>query len=526
MLRKPTTRFALSVGILGILVPVLAALYLAHRQSMDDEVRLARVMAGEVLRRAETAGDQAVAANRRLSEFNDVDPCSDARIALMRDIGMASSYLQAVGYVENGRLLCSSLGRHGDGIPLGPVAYVSSRGASIRTSVDLGVGAGQRFLVLGRGDCVAAIHADALIDVYVERDDVSLGVLGQDGKQSMSRRGAFSPKWTSELEQEKRDAVFDGNFLIAEQKSNRFDMLAYVAVPAAYLHSRLLSFAIVLVPLAIFLGTASTIGIMKLARQRTSLPAELRAALRRKDFVLHYQPIVDLATDTVVGAEALLRWPTREGLGMGPDLFIPVAEASGMIGQLTSYVLERVAQEVPALLAGNPDYYISINLSATDLHSDAIVESLRKLVQTAGIAPANIVVEATEHSFVDARIARRIVNEIRNLGIRVAIDDFGTGFSSLSHLTTLQTDYLKIDKVFIETAGTDSVTSQVALHIINLGGSMGLTIIGEGVETAVQADFLRKHGVRFAQGWLFHKAMPMDQLLQMDHGETRRTHVA
>lgn len=526
MFRKPTKRVVLIVGILGIVVPVLAALYLAHRQSMEDEVRLARVMAGEVLRRAEAAGDQAVAANRRLSQFDDGDPCSDARIALMRDIGMASSYLQTVGYMEDGRLLCSSLGRHPGGIPLGPVAYVSARGASIRTAVDLGIGEGKRFLLLSRGNCAAAIHPESLVDIYVERGDVALGVLGHDGRQTMSRRGAFDQSWMGELADNNGDAVFDGDYLVAEQKSERYDMLAYVAVPAAYLRSRLYSFAIVLVPLAVALGSASTMGIMKLARQRTSLPGELRAALRRKDFVLHYQPIVALSSGSIVGVEALLRWPTREGLGMGPDLFIPVAEASGMIRQLTEYVIDRVAREAPALLSRHPDYYVGINLSAADLHSEAIVGSLRKLVQTPGINPANIIVEATEHSFVDARIARHVVTAIRALGIRVAIDDFGTGFSSLSHLTTLQTDYLKIDKVFIETAGTDSVTSQVALHIINLGGSMGMKIIGEGVETEVQAEFLRRHGVQFAQGWLFHKAMPIEELLELDPQAARRSRVA
>ncbi len=526
MFRKLTTRFVLSIGILGIAVPVLAALYLADRQSMDGEVRFARVMAGELLRRGEAAGDQAATANHKLSEFKDPDPCSDARIALMRDIGMASSYLQAVGYVEHGRLLCSSLGRHGEGIVLGPIAYVSPSGTSIRTSVDLGVGEGKRFLLLGRGNCVVAINPQALIDVHVERADVSLGILGSGGRQGMSRRGSFDQKWISDLQAEKDGVVFDGKFLVAEQKSKRFDMMAYVAVPAVYLRSRLYSFAVVLVPLALVLGSTSAFGILKLARQRTSLPAALRAALRRKDFILHYQPIVDLDNGSVVGIEALLRWPTREGVGMGPDLFIPVAEASGMIRQLTEFVLERVAREAPEFLSRNPDCYVSINLSAADLHSEAIIESLRKLLQTPGINPDNIIVEATEHSFVDARIASRIVTEIRALGIRVAIDDFGTGFCSLSHLTTLPTDYLKIDKVFIETAAIDSVTSQVALHIINLGGSLGLTIIGEGVETEAQAEFLRKHGVRFAQGWLFHKAMSMDQLLQLDEPTERITRAA
>jgi sensor c-di-GMP phosphodiesterase-like protein len=132
-------------------------------------------------------------------------------------------------------------------------------------------------------------------------------------------------------------------------------------------------------------------------------------------------------------------------------------------------------------------------------------------------------VEVTESSFIDPASANRTIARLHELGIRVAIDDFGTGFSSLSQLTQLRADYLKIDKVFVDAIGTDSVTSEVVLHIIEMARSLKLTLISEGVETQEQADFLHRQGVAFAQGWLFGKAQPLDELLHPgapdDHGD-------
>jgi sensor c-di-GMP phosphodiesterase-like protein len=316
-------------------------------------------------------------------------------------------------------------------------------------------------------------------------------------------------------------SFFDGHHLVTMQRSDAYDLVAYVAVPVAYLRSRLYASAIVLVPIGLVLGSVLWLGILKLARQRTSLAAELRTALKRREFVLRYQPIVELDSSRIVGVEALLRWPSDAEPRLRPDLFIPAAEACGLIGRFTEYVIEQVAVDLPRLLAVQSDCYVSINLASADLHSESIVGTLRKLVETPGIRPTNIIVEATEHSFVDPGSARRAVTEIRALGIRVAIDDFGTGYSSLSHLTNLQTDFLKIDRVFVEAVGTDSATNQVASHIIQIAKSLRLKVTGEGVETEEQAEFLREHGVELAQGWLFSKALPIERLLPLLTQEDR-----
>ena len=192
---------------------------------------------------------------------------------------------------------------------------------------------------------------------------------------------------------------------------------------------------------------------------------------------------------------------------------------SGLIQRFTEYVIAQVAIDGPRFFTRYPGAYISINLSTPDLRSNDVVEWLRRLVTTPGITARNIIVELTERSFLDPTSASDVIGKVQAMGIRVAIDDFGTGFSSLSHLTNLSADYLKIDKVFVDAIGTGSVTSEVVLHIIEMAKSLNLTVISEGVETQGQADLLREQGVTFAQGWLFSKAQPLANLLnQHDTG--------
>jgi EAL domain-containing protein (putative c-di-GMP-specific phosphodiesterase class I) len=183
------------------------------------------------------------------------------------------------------------------------------------------------------------------------------------------------------------------------------------------------------------------------------------------------------------------------------------------------------AIEGPRYFSGNPGTCISVNLSSTDLRSHVLVDWLRRLVTTPGIAPQHIVVEVAEHSFVEPTSAKRIIGKIRDMGLGVAIDDFGTGFSSRSHLTHLSANFLKIEKVFVDAIGTDSVTREVVMLIIGMARSLNLTLISEGVETQEQADFLREQGVTFAQGWLFSKAQPLAALLCLPDADWRTDQV-
>ena len=514
MRKRVATWVTIAVGLLAILSTISVALYLAHRQSVGEKSAAAMAMSGNLLRRADAMGYEAYGAYRQLTQANLADACSDDALALMRDIGMKSHYLQAVGYVHNQRLQCSSFGRYAEGLPLGPAAYVNKVGTQIRPAVDLGLGANRKFLIFEQGHYAAAIHASAMLDVFTDKPDASIGLYGIESTLPLAVRGEFNPAWTKRLGKgQEHVTFFDGQYLVAIQRSKKFDIAAYAAVPTAEVNARLHEIAALLLPLGLLLGLGLSIAVFLLARRQNSMPATLRQALKKREFTVHYQPIVRLESRQMVGIEALLRW-RRENDYMRPELFIRAAEDCGLISQFTNYVLEQVARDAPEFLRQHPDCYISINLSSNDLHGKHIVESLKRLVATPGIAATNIMVEMTEHSFLDADRAGPAVTAIRELGIRVAIDDFGTGFSSLSHLAKLKTDCLKIDKVFIDAIGTDAATGEVALHIIQMAESLGLTVIGEGIETEEQAQFLRGYGVQFGQGWLYARAQPMAELLR------------
>lgn len=506
------TTMALALGALAVVAPISGALYLAHRQSMAEAANQALAMTGEALRRADAAGVQAIEAYRRLSKLPLGGSCSDAKRAQMREITLDYSYLQAVGYVDGDRIVCSALGPHADGVVMGPPSYLSTLGARVHTSVSMG--GDKHFLVFERDGYAAAVHPEALLDIAADRPGLSIGVYGRGPQLLWAHRGEFDPSWLSHLGDASRNVSFDGRHLVALQASDKFDVAAYVVIPVADLRLRLRSVVMVLLPIGLAVGVAMAGMIVFFARRRSSLPAVLRAALKRKEFVLYYQPIVDLASGRMVGVEALLRWPANKDIGMRPALFIQAAEECGLIQRFTEYILAHVADDAQRFLAEHPDCYISLNLSPADLRSDDVVHALQRLVTTPGLAARNFVVEMTEHSFLDPTVASRTLAKIRALDIRVAIDDFGTGYSSLSHLTSLSADYLKVDKVFVDAIGTDSVTSEVVLHIIDMAKSLRLTLISEGVETREQADFLLQHGVPFAQGWLFGKAEPLAELLR------------
>ncbi len=513
MKRSHAIATAILAGLGAVVVPILAALYLTHRQSLQEETRQALTIAQEVRRRADEAGSQSTDAVDQVLAAHDPEPCSDANIAIMRRIDMGASYIQFIGHVEGDRLVCSSIGRHEPGIAIGPPTYVSSLGNRVRPSVELAIAPGTRFFIAEKRGYVAIMHRDLAIDVFTDNREVSLGLFAISAGKPMIARGHFDPAWTKALRGRKDVTFFDGAYVVAIAPSKRYDYAAFAATPVSYLRARDREAALLMVPVGAGVGLLLLLSLGALARRRLSLRHELHTALRHHELLLHYQPIVALDTGQCVGAEALIRWRRPDGRFVRPDLFIPVAEESGLIRLVTARVIELLRQDAPAVLERFPGFRFSLNLSAADLHSDAIVATLRGLATAPGFTPRNLHVEITERCFIDLERAKANVRTIRDLGIEVAIDDFGTGFCSLSYLHTFQVDYLKIDKSFVETMDTGAASSQVATHIIEMAKSLNLAMIAEGVQTEEQAQFLRSRGVQYAQGWLYAKAMPVAELL-------------
>ncbi len=507
------------LGVLVIALSLSVAFLLAYWKGLGSLEEQAQHLADEMLFRSHAVSDQFDnTALKALLAQPTQQPCSDAGMAEMRRQAINSRALRVIGYVQNERLLCSSYGGHGDGIPMGPPSFVSKNGFEIRSAVPLPLAGNSQFLTTThQGSGYTAFVVPGLInDIMPGASHAAFGLFGASSQKPMMGRGDLKlpSAWMSTPLDASGAAIFRGEgHLVVLKRSPRFDYVAYAALPLSNVEPEFKSTSLMLVPLALVSGLALAALFVLQAKRRLALPHLLRQGLRRDELFLAYQPIVDLATGRWVGAEALARWRMANGEMVPPDVFIPVAESEGMIREVTAKVIGLFARDGVELFRRHPEFRVSINFSSQDLTDAQSVEALKACIQTLGIAPARISVEITERALIHADAVRRNIKTLREAGTLIAIDDFGTGYSGLSYLATLELDALKIDKVFVETIGTDAVTRNVVSHIIEIAKSMDLRMVAEGVETQEQADYLRARGVECAQGWLYSKVIPMGELL-------------
>jgi diguanylate cyclase (GGDEF)-like protein/PAS domain S-box-containing protein len=243
--------------------------------------------------------------------------------------------------------------------------------------------------------------------------------------------------------------------------------------------------------------------------QQHALETALRAALKAGLLRLHYQPIVDVADRTVVGAEALLRWDDPEHGSVSPKVFIALAEESGLIHSLGEWVLRTAAQQCAAWRKAGLMLNVSVNLSGRQFYRDDIAQRISEIVRGAGCDPSWIELEVTETSLLhDLDAIRKALYVLRNDGFTVAIDDFGTGYSSLTHLKHFPIDTLKIDISFIADLETDPGDAAITEAIIGLARGLGLKVVAEGVGTQAQLDFLATRGCDCFQGFWMSRPLP------------------
>lgn len=245
------------------------------------------------------------------------------------------------------------------------------------------------------------------------------------------------------------------------------------------------------------------------ARERFRLLKGLRAGFEENQLFVVYQPQVDLDTGRVVGGEALLRWRNTEGTFIPPDQFIALAEQSGLIIPIGEFVMRTACAQLKRLQAqGHADFRMAVNVSMAQFRHPGFIDMLARALRDSGVAGESLELEITESmAMEDAELVMRVLADIKRLGFSVAIDDFGTGYSSLSLLRQLQVDRLKIDRAFVHEAHTSSTGSTIAQLVVNLGHSLGLTVIAEGIETEEQRQYLIGLDCHEGQGWLFAKPM-------------------
>lgn len=243
--------------------------------------------------------------------------------------------------------------------------------------------------------------------------------------------------------------------------------------------------------------------------QRVEIEREIRVALEKEQFILHYQPQLDLKTYRVIGCEALVRWEHPKKGMLPPDLFIPVAEESGLIAPLGDWVLEEACKQFMLWQSqGIKIQQIAVNLSARQFYNYDLESSVLNILKKTGMKPENLEFELTESMLME-NIEETIVtmNKLKQLGIHLSIDDFGTGYSSMAYLKHFPIEKLKIDKSFIDDVLLTREDAAIVNSTISLGHGLGLTVIAEGVESEGQMDYLKQHGCEEIQGYYFSKPL-------------------
>ena len=246
---------------------------------------------------------------------------------------------------------------------------------------------------------------------------------------------------------------------------------------------------------------------------RLALAAELRRALDEKELVLHYQPKADLSDGRIVAVEALVRWQHPEHGLLTPDQFVPLAEATGLIRELTLTVLDEALHQQRVWRDDGIDIRVAVNLSARDLYDLTLPASTAELLAKHDVPPTSLELEITESVIVaDPMRARAILNRLSEMGVVLAIDDYGTGYSSLGYLKRLPIDEMKIDRSFVMQMADDRNDAAIVRSTVELGRNLGLKVVAEGVETAAAWAHLKALGCDFAQGYYLSKPVPAAEI--------------
>jgi diguanylate cyclase (GGDEF)-like protein len=258
---------------------------------------------------------------------------------------------------------------------------------------------------------------------------------------------------------------------------------------------------------------------------RHVLERDLRQAIAAGEFDLHYQPVVNLRTMKTTGLEALLRWTHPVHGAVPPSTFIPVAEDAGLIGEIGRWVLTQACADAAQW---PPHLKVSVNLSAAQFEQGDIVEDIRAALSRAGLRPDRLVVEITESLLLtESTTTLNTLHRLKTLGIDIAMDDFGTGYSSLSYLRKYPFDRIKIDRTFVSAASPGDQNLAIIQTIVQLGASLGMTTVAEGIETETDLQMLVATGCPEGQGYLFSPPVPRDKVFEiLEAHESRMSKVA
>ena len=509
----PSSKQRVFVPLLAILVITLGGMLIGSfsARSLVRHVtneQLGRY-ADHVLGVSDAASDEAATVLIKI-DSSTYQHCSASEIAYFQSLIFKSFYLKDAGHMLLNRIECSSmLGSLKDPLTVGDPTFSSQKGTHVFKTLPKYATGGVDTIGAQLGDAyvvfspwiffnTGSLHLHFTVTIRDKHLDRSGYLSGEEANIPLSRRITSG------------QGELDG-MLFATRCSNRYlnCVTTYVPLsqPLEAQHSAELTDMAIGGLIGLIFGFLWSLYY----RRNRSLDHQLRRAVKVDQFRMVYQPIIEVISGRVVGAEALIRWDDEEGRPVNPETFIALAEERGLIRQITRLVVRHVLDDMGETLRQNPGFRVSINVSASDLGDTTFLGMLEKTLKGAGVSPSSVAIEITERCTACNPAAVDAVHSLRNAGFSVHIDDFGTGYSSLSCLHNLDVDTIKVDRAFIHAIGTGSVKQGILPQILAMAESLNLEVILEGVETQVQVDYFIATGKPLlAQGWYFGRPVPSE----------------
>jgi sensor c-di-GMP phosphodiesterase-like protein len=491
---------------LGSVIAWFTAQALQLRSGEDDLRRYAL----HVLANAEDIANETRVATDAIDADN-LPFCSDEELAFMRRIVFYSVNIKDLGRSRDGRLYCTtSQGRLAE--PLRPTRAPDAvdRGVRFYALTPLAVAPGANGMVVATGEVSFALNPQA----YEARYDAppmiyTILFFARESRRAYYALGHHEP--LSNAQVMAQQIVELRGIFYQPLCSTSYRVCIVAAEPrVALLAHRKGQFGVRFAIGALLGGLIPLTFILFFSRQRT-FARQLRRALRRGELSVAYQPVVDLHTRAVVGAEALARWIDSSNESVPADQFIAAAERAGFINEITQFVLNRVVEEIDDLLRRD-HFQVTVNITMQDLGNPDFFDHLRQSVEAARIDPGALGLELTERSTANREAATEAISRLKASGHHVYIDDFGTGYSSLAYLHELAADAIKIDRAFTATVGTQAVTASVVPQILDMASQLDLKVVVEGIESERQVEYFSHAGRGIlGQGYLFGEAVPAEQ---------------
>lgn len=506
MSRAHIIRTGVVASLLGVALVQAGTGYLAWHLVMQHTAQRLETLAKLASERADGTFAQAAAA---LTELNrsPLPPCSVDGIEQMRLVAIDTFAVKAVGYVEEDVFVCSSWGPVGHRVERWPEDFRTHEGIGVSVNVELFVASSKPMLALQDAAFSLLIDPEHFLETSLA-PGVSLA-LGTPAGHWLGTPGAGFAQVLTRIHSEPHTGLREG-YIYTRIAHGNWQTVA--AVTREEMLRDLWRELLMLVPLGLLLSGLWCWAVARRVQAQLSPLATLSRALANAEFTAFYQPILDLRDGRCIGAEALVRWRRSDGSVAMPDTFLPLAESSGLVEQMTAQIITTVCRELGPSLATGCLQHVSINLSARDVATGNYLPLLAESLQREGIAAESIWLEVTESCLLSIEEAHRTLAQSREAGHPVALDDFGTGYSSLQYLRRLPLDLLKIDRSFVQSLSAGA-PCPVTDHTISMARQLNLSMVAEGIETDEQLQYLRQRGVQFGQGWLLGKAMPLDEFL-------------